>query len=60
MTAATRSARARTGARVRDRGHDFERGFYNGMRVWLKPHGILRFAHAIETYALREMEAEKP
>ena len=57
---ADRSARARTGARVRVRGGDFERGFYKGMRVWLKPHGVLRFAHDVETLALREMEAEKP
>lgn len=38
-------------------GHDFERGFYNGMRLSLTPLGVLRFAHYIETLALRELEA---
>ena len=35
--------------------YDFERGFYRGMRLSLTPLGVLRFAHTIETFAIREM-----
>ena len=58
MTAASRSRRACTQARTRVRGHDFERGFYKGMRLWLTPVGVLRFAHYIETLALREADRD--